>query len=102
MALQRPTRLGMGPCIFENDHIYQLEMNQCRKEEIIVKGNFGWVWSILAGHPRIDGIVIRECRNEEANFQGSMARANGRTTGQTVEKTTISSRFSKSVGMINC
>ncbi|KAH3895818.1 hypothetical protein DPMN_019985 [Dreissena polymorpha] len=53
--------LVMGPCIVEIDRIvirevqYQLEVNLCRNEEIIVKDNFGW----------IDRIVIRECRNEE-------------------------------------
>ncbi|KAH3692512.1 hypothetical protein DPMN_194354 [Dreissena polymorpha] len=68
MARQRPTRLVMGLCI------YQLEVNRCRNEEIIVKGNFGWAWPMWAGRPRIDCIVIREvqyqfevnrCRNEE-------------------------------------
>ncbi|KAH3801797.1 hypothetical protein DPMN_155459 [Dreissena polymorpha] len=78
MARQRPTRLVMGPCIVEIDCFvirdvqYQLEVNWCRNEEIIVKGNFGWpMW---AGCPRIDRIVIRKvqyqfevnrCRNEE-------------------------------------
>jgi len=39
----------MGPCIVEIDRIvirevqYQLEVNWCRNEEVIVKGNFGWV-----------------------------------------------------------
>ncbi|KAH3796650.1 hypothetical protein DPMN_150219 [Dreissena polymorpha] len=66
MARQRPTRLVMRPCIVEIDRIvirevqYQLEVNQCRNEEIIVKGNFGWAWHMWAGHPRIDRIVIRE------------------------------------------
>ncbi|KAH3740128.1 hypothetical protein DPMN_046823 [Dreissena polymorpha] len=54
MARQRPTRLVMGTCI------YQLEMNRCRNEEVIVKGNFGWVWPMWVGRPRIDRIVIRE------------------------------------------
>ncbi|KAH3707701.1 hypothetical protein DPMN_067112 [Dreissena polymorpha] len=75
--------LVMGPCIAEIDRIvirdirevqYQFEMNRCRNEEILVKGNFGWAWPIRAGRPRIDRIVIREvqyqfednrCRNEE-------------------------------------
>ncbi|KAH3806564.1 hypothetical protein DPMN_134887 [Dreissena polymorpha] len=89
MARQRPTRLVMGPCVIEIDRIviievqYQLEVNRCRKEENIVKGNFGWVWSMWAGHPRIDRIVIREvqyqfevnlCRNEEVNVKLEMAR----------------------------
>ncbi|KAH3872851.1 hypothetical protein DPMN_036074 [Dreissena polymorpha] len=80
MARQRPTRLVMGPCIAEIDRIvirevqYQFEVNRCRNEEVIVKGNFGWVWSMWTGRPRIDCIVIREvqyqfkvnrCRNEE-------------------------------------
>ncbi|KAH3693068.1 hypothetical protein DPMN_193405 [Dreissena polymorpha] len=74
--------LVMGPCIVEIDRIvirevqYQLEVNLCRNEEIIVKDNFGWVWPIMGGAPKaeIDHIVIREvqyqfevnrCRNEE-------------------------------------
>ncbi|KAH3860314.1 hypothetical protein DPMN_023211 [Dreissena polymorpha] len=76
MARQRPTRLIMGTCIVEIDRIvirevqYQLEVNRCRNEEIIVKGNFGW----------IDRIVIRDvqyqfeinlCRNEEIIVQGN-------------------------------
>ncbi|KAH3824034.1 hypothetical protein DPMN_125862 [Dreissena polymorpha] len=79
MALGAPG-LVMGPCIVKIDRIvirevqYQLEVNQCRNEEITVKGNFGWVWPIWARRPRIDRIVIREiqyqfevnrCRNEE-------------------------------------
>ncbi|KAH3771785.1 hypothetical protein DPMN_173114 [Dreissena polymorpha] len=39
---------------------YQFEVNRCRIEEIIVKGNFGWVRDMWAGRPRIDRIVIRE------------------------------------------
>ncbi|KAH3862547.1 hypothetical protein DPMN_025514 [Dreissena polymorpha] len=66
MALQRLTWLVMGPCIVEINCIvirevqYQFEVNQCRIEEIIVKGNFGWAWPMWAGRPRIDRIVIRE------------------------------------------
>ncbi|KAH3716195.1 hypothetical protein DPMN_058914 [Dreissena polymorpha] len=91
MARQRPTRLVMGQCIIEIDRIYQLEVNRCRKKEIIVKGNFGWVWSMWAGRPRIDCIVIRKvqyqfqvnrCRNEEYNFQGSCANSVGGDSGQ--------------------
>ncbi|KAH3796988.1 hypothetical protein DPMN_150564 [Dreissena polymorpha] len=85
-------RLVMGPCIVEIDRFvirevqYQLEVNRCRNKEVIVKGNFGWVWSMWAGRPRIDRIVIREvqyqfevnpCRNEEVNFQGSSANSVG-------------------------
>ncbi|KAH3801537.1 hypothetical protein DPMN_155190 [Dreissena polymorpha] len=59
--------LVIGPCIVEIDRIvirevqYQYEVNRCRNEEIIVKGNFGWVWSMWAGtQVEIDRIVIRE------------------------------------------
>ncbi|KAH3844860.1 hypothetical protein DPMN_087127 [Dreissena polymorpha] len=78
MALQRPTRLVMGPCIVEIYHIvirevqYQLEVNRCRNEEIIVKGNFFWVWPMWAGRPRIDRIVIREVQ-----YQFEVNRLNG-------------------------
>ncbi|KAH3877770.1 hypothetical protein DPMN_001648 [Dreissena polymorpha] len=80
--------LVMGPCIAKIDRIvirevqYPFEVNLCRNEEIIVKGNFGWAWLMSAGRPRINRIVIREaqyqfevnrCRNEEVNFQGSSA-----------------------------
>ncbi|KAH3871058.1 hypothetical protein DPMN_034252 [Dreissena polymorpha] len=90
MARQRPTRLVMGPCIVEIDRIvirevqYQLEMNRCRNEEIIVKDNFGWVCSLWAGRPRIDRIVIKEvqyqfevnqCRNEEIIVKGNFGWA---------------------------
>ncbi|KAH3896411.1 hypothetical protein DPMN_020588 [Dreissena polymorpha] len=111
-------RVGTGAMYIEIDRIvirefqYKFEVNQCRKEEIIVKGNFGWVWSMWAGRPRMDCIVIREvqyqfevnrCRNEEVNFQGSSAyndgQTDGRTDGPTAEITTISPRFSKSMGI---
>ncbi|KAH3797607.1 hypothetical protein DPMN_151191 [Dreissena polymorpha] len=63
---------------------YQFEVNRCRNKEIIVKGNFGWVWSICAGRPRIDRFVIREvqyrfevkmCRNEEIIVKGNFELA---------------------------
>ncbi|KAH3839319.1 hypothetical protein DPMN_112747 [Dreissena polymorpha] len=71
--------LVMGPCIIKIDNIvirevkYQFEVNQCRNEEIIVKGNFGWVWSMWAGCPRVDNwamhkiqyqFEVNRCRNE--------------------------------------
>ena len=49
----------MGPCIVEIDRIvirevqYQLEVNRCRNEDIIEKGNFGWAWPMWAGRPRV-------------------------------------------------
>ncbi len=48
----------MGPSIVEIDRIvirevqYQFKVNRCRNEEIIVKGNFGWVWPIMGGAPQ--------------------------------------------------
>ncbi|KAH3802581.1 hypothetical protein DPMN_156259 [Dreissena polymorpha] len=81
---------------------YQFEVNQCRNEEVIVKGNFGWAWSIWAGRPRVGNgamhnvqyqFEVNRCRNEEVNFQGSSAYR------RTAEITTISPRFSKSVGI---
>ncbi|KAH3855804.1 hypothetical protein DPMN_098373 [Dreissena polymorpha] len=92
MARQRPTRLVMGPCIVEIDRIvirevqYQLEVNRCRNEEIIVKDNFGWVWPIMGGAPQveIDRIVIKEVqhqfevnrfRNEEIIVKGNFGWA---------------------------
>ncbi|KAH3806150.1 hypothetical protein DPMN_134465 [Dreissena polymorpha] len=101
--------LVMGPCIVDIDRIvmhkcqYQFEVNRCRIEEILVKGNFGWVWSMWAGRPRIDRIVIREvqyqfevnqCRNKEVND----GQTDGRTDRRTVEITTISLRFKKAWG----
>ncbi|KAH3776494.1 hypothetical protein DPMN_177920 [Dreissena polymorpha] len=141
MARQRPTRLIMGPCIVEIYRIviryailgrprvgngamhnvqYQFEVSRCRNEEFIVKGNFGWAWSMWAGAPQveIDCIVMKKfkmkkffivkgnfgwawsmwawrprvgnqamhinrCRNEQVNFQGSIARMDGRTDGRT-------------------
>ncbi len=40
-------------CIVIREVQYQFEVNRCRNEEIIVKGNFGWVWSMWAGRPRV-------------------------------------------------
>ncbi|KAH3741854.1 hypothetical protein DPMN_048584 [Dreissena polymorpha] len=78
MARQRPTRLVMGPCIAEIDRIV---IREVQNEEVIVKGNFGWVWSMWAGpQVEIDRIVIREvqyqfdvnrCRNEEIIVKGN-------------------------------
>ncbi|KAH3779314.1 hypothetical protein DPMN_157116 [Dreissena polymorpha] len=74
--------LVMGPCIVEIDQLqYQFEVNQCRNEEIIVKGNFGWVWSLWEGRPRIDRIVIRDVQYQ-FEFQGSSAYSVGGDSGQ--------------------
>ncbi|KAH3860535.1 hypothetical protein DPMN_023436 [Dreissena polymorpha] len=93
MAQQRPTRIStphvlprgspglvMGPCIVEIDRIvirivqYQLEVNRCRNEEIIVKGNFVCVRPIWVGHPRVgnwDMHKVNRCRNEEVIVKGN-------------------------------
>ncbi|KAH3884587.1 hypothetical protein DPMN_008570 [Dreissena polymorpha] len=91
MARQRQTGapgLEMGPCIVEIDRIV-IKRSSCRNEEVIVKGNFGWVWPMWverlrvgygAMHIEIDRIVIREfqyqfevnlCRNEEIILKGN-------------------------------
>ncbi|KAH3699183.1 hypothetical protein DPMN_074137 [Dreissena polymorpha] len=72
--------LVMGQYIVEINRIvirevqYQFEVNRCRNGKNMVNSNFGWVWLMWAGRPRIDRIVIREvqyqfevnrCRNEE-------------------------------------
>ncbi|KAH3713543.1 hypothetical protein DPMN_073335 [Dreissena polymorpha] len=95
-------RFGNSPYIVEIDRIvikdvqYQFEVNRCRNEEVIVKGNFELAWSMLAGRSRIDRIVIRVvqyqfevnwCRNEEVNMQlltkfGSSADSVGGDSGQ--------------------
>ncbi|KAH3823682.1 hypothetical protein DPMN_125495 [Dreissena polymorpha] len=94
---------------------YQFEVNRCRHEEVIVKGNFGRPWDVQysfevnwRGTPalvmgpciyvvEIDRIVIRNvqfqfevkrCRNEKVKFQGSSANSDERTDGQTAEITT--------------
>ncbi|KAH3862466.1 hypothetical protein DPMN_025433 [Dreissena polymorpha] len=105
--------LVMGPCIAEIDHIvirevqYQFEVNRCRNEEIIVKGNFGWAWTIWPGRPRIDLSVIREaqyqfkvnrCRNEEVNFQGSSANSVG-GAARYIIRTNVLTKFHEEVLM---
>ncbi len=91
--------LLIGPCIVEIDCIvikevqYQFEVNRCRNEDIIVKGNFGWAWPMWACAPglvmgpcivEINRIVIREvqyqfevnrCRNEEIIVKGNFGWA---------------------------
>ncbi|KAH3891990.1 hypothetical protein DPMN_016100 [Dreissena polymorpha] len=83
---------------------YQFEVNGCRNEEIIVKGNLKWVWPMWAGRPRIDRIVIREVQYQlkTIGFQGSNSGQDGQTDGQMSEITTISPRFSKSEFPVTC
>ncbi|KAH3837817.1 hypothetical protein DPMN_111218 [Dreissena polymorpha] len=64
MTRQRSTRaphVEIDPIVIREVQ-YQLEVNRCRNEEIIVKDNFGWVWPIMGGVPqvKIDFIVIRD------------------------------------------
>ncbi|KAH3880556.1 hypothetical protein DPMN_004473 [Dreissena polymorpha] len=81
--------LVMGSCIVEMYRIviievqYQLEVNRCRNEDIIVKGNFGWVWSMWVGRPKIDRIEY------------IVARTDGRTDGE--ENHNITTLFKKRV-----
>ncbi|KAH3834948.1 hypothetical protein DPMN_108281 [Dreissena polymorpha] len=42
-----------------NEVQYQLKVNRCRNEEVIVKGNFEWMWPMWAG-PWIERVVIRD------------------------------------------
>ncbi|KAH3853876.1 hypothetical protein DPMN_096411 [Dreissena polymorpha] len=83
--------LVMGPCIVEIDRIvtrevqYQLEVNRCINEEIIVKGNFGWAWPMWAGHPRIDRIVIKKVQYQ---FETDRHRAQT-TTNDSALATTL-------------
>ncbi|KAH3753449.1 hypothetical protein DPMN_188086 [Dreissena polymorpha] len=52
---------------------YQFEVNRCRNEEILVKGNFGLVWSKWAGCPRVDNGAMHKnrCRKEEVIVKGN-------------------------------
>ncbi|KAH3784035.1 hypothetical protein DPMN_161985 [Dreissena polymorpha] len=70
MARQRPT-VGNGA---------MHNVNRCRNEEIIVKGNFGWAWPMWAGRPRVGNgamhnvqyqFEVNRCRNEEIIVKGN-------------------------------
>ncbi|KAH3841673.1 hypothetical protein DPMN_115146 [Dreissena polymorpha] len=68
--------LVMGPYIVEIGRIvirdvqYQFEVNRCRNEEIIVKGNFGWAWP-MAMHKVWYPFEVNRCRNEEIIVKGN-------------------------------
>ncbi|KAH3894405.1 hypothetical protein DPMN_018562 [Dreissena polymorpha] len=102
----------MGPCIVEIIRIairevqYQFEVNRCRNEEIIVKGNFGWAWSMWAwtmwaGHPRVGNGAMHNVQYQfedirynahsyhVCKFQGSSAYSVGGESGQDGRKTEI-------------
>ncbi|KAH3711650.1 hypothetical protein DPMN_071321 [Dreissena polymorpha] len=87
---RRTDGLVMGPRIAEIDRIvirevqYQLEVNWCRNEEIIVKGNFGWARPMWAGQPRVGNgamhkvqyqFEVNRCRDEEIIVKGNFGRA---------------------------
>ncbi|KAH3866621.1 hypothetical protein DPMN_029719 [Dreissena polymorpha] len=78
--------LVMGPCIVEIYYIvirevqYQFEVNRCRNKKNIVKYNFGWVWPLWAGRPRVvNGAMhkvqyqfeVNRCRNEKIIVKGN-------------------------------
>ncbi|KAH3885268.1 hypothetical protein DPMN_009261 [Dreissena polymorpha] len=86
--------LVTGPCIAEIDRIvirevqYQFEVNWRRNEEIIVKGNFGWVWSMWAG--RLNFVIgamhkVNRCRNEEIIVKGNFGWAWSMWAGRPIE-----------------
>ncbi|KAH3841734.1 hypothetical protein DPMN_115209 [Dreissena polymorpha] len=82
--------------IIIRDIQYQFEVNRCRNEEVIVKGNLGLAWSIYVQYQ----LEVNRCRNEEVYFQGSSAYSVGedsgqdeRTDGRKTKITTISPLF---------
>ncbi|KAH3799472.1 hypothetical protein DPMN_153080 [Dreissena polymorpha] len=78
--------IHMSPrCIFYPGSTPGLVMELCKVEiDRIVRRDVQYL------------LEVNRCRNEEVNFQGSMARMDGQTDGQTAEITTIFPRFSKS------
>ncbi|KAH3722249.1 hypothetical protein DPMN_065205 [Dreissena polymorpha] len=81
MARQRPTWLVMGLCIRSS---VSINVNRCRNEEIIVKGNFGWAWPMWAGRPRVGNgamhkvqyqFEVNRCRNKEIIVKGNFGWA---------------------------
>ncbi|KAH3716575.1 hypothetical protein DPMN_059299 [Dreissena polymorpha] len=81
----RPRVGNRGPCIVEINRIvirkvqYQLEVNWCRNEEIIVKGNVECVWPMWVECPRGEGdgamhnvqyqFEVNRSRNKEVNVK---------------------------------
>ncbi|KAH3839984.1 hypothetical protein DPMN_113425 [Dreissena polymorpha] len=66
-------------------------LNRCRNEEVIVKGNFWWAWSMWAGRPRVGNgamhnvqyqFEVNWCRNEEVNTNRPTDQQTNRQTGQ--------------------
>ncbi|KAH3872637.1 hypothetical protein DPMN_035856 [Dreissena polymorpha] len=101
-------RVGNGAMYIEIDRIvirefqYQFEVNRCRNEEIIVKGNFGWVWSMWAGRHKFGNAAMHTVQLQfefQVSNSGQDGRTDRRTDRRTAEITTISPRFSTSVGI---
>ncbi|KAH3720716.1 hypothetical protein DPMN_063620 [Dreissena polymorpha] len=67
-----------------------------------VQGNFGWVWPIWVGRLRVgNGAMHIEGSSAYSlgEDSGQDGQTDGRTDRRTAEITTISPRFSKSVGI---
>ncbi|KAH3802830.1 hypothetical protein DPMN_156520 [Dreissena polymorpha] len=82
MARQRPT-LEIDRIVIREVQ-YQLEVNRCRNEEIIVKGNFGWALPMWAGRPRVGNgamhkvqyqFEVNRYRNKEIIVKGNFGWA---------------------------
>ncbi|KAH3792430.1 hypothetical protein DPMN_145927 [Dreissena polymorpha] len=87
MARQRPTRAPQVEIdriyIVIREFQYQLEVNRCRNEEIIVKGYFGWAWPMWAVRRRVGNgamhnvkyqFEVNRCRNKEIIVKGNLGR----------------------------
>ncbi|KAH3796658.1 hypothetical protein DPMN_150227 [Dreissena polymorpha] len=76
MARQRPTGApGLIERIVIREVRYQLDVNRCRNEEIIVKGNFGWAVGNGAMHKVQYQFEVNRCRNEEFIVKGNFGWA---------------------------
>ncbi|KAH3708237.1 hypothetical protein DPMN_067681 [Dreissena polymorpha] len=76
MARQRPTRaphLEIASIVIREVQ-YQLEVNRCRNEEIIVKDNFGWIDRIVIKDVQYQ-FEVNRCRNEEIKVKGNFGWA---------------------------
>ncbi|KAH3779412.1 hypothetical protein DPMN_157215 [Dreissena polymorpha] len=77
MARQRPTWVPQVEIerIVIREVRYQLDVNRCRNEEIIVKGNFGWAVGNGAMHKVQYQFEVNRCRNEEFIVKGTFGWA---------------------------
>ncbi|KAH3752751.1 hypothetical protein DPMN_187377 [Dreissena polymorpha] len=73
-------RVGNGAMYIEIYRIvirevqYQLKVNRCRNEEIIVKDNFGWIDRIVIRDVQYQ-FEVNRCRNEEIIVKGNFGWA---------------------------